>query len=78
MTDLKMLNDLVYGSGYKIQFIAERCGLTYQGFLNKLKGESEFKTTEAGKLRDILMLDDATFQAVFFSRTVGIADTSEV
>lgn len=71
MVDLKQLNELIYNSGYKIQFIAQNCGLTYQGLINKLKGESEFKTTEAGKLKDLLRMDNATFQRVFFATDVG-------
>lgn len=71
MTDLKTLNELVYNSGYKMQFIAQKCGLSYQGFLNKLKGESEFKTAEAGILKDLLRMSDATFQRVFFAGDVG-------
>ena len=71
MTDLKKLNELVYNSGYKLQYIAQKCGLTYQGFLNKLKGESEFKTAEAGILKDLLRMNDVTFKQIFFAGKVG-------
>ena len=71
MVDLKELNELVYNSGYKLQYIAQKCGLTYQGFLNKLKGESEFKTTGAGALKDLLGMSNTTFQKVFFATHVG-------
>ena len=66
MTDLKKLNELVYNSGYKLLYIAQKCGLTYQGFMNKLKGESEFKTAEAGILKDLLQMNDVTFKQIFF------------
>lgn len=71
MTDLKKLNELVYNSGYKLTYIAQKCGLTYQGFLNKLKGESEFKTAEAGILKDLLQMNDVTFKQIFFAGMVG-------
>lgn len=35
MTDTKMLRQYIKKSGYKRTFIANRIGLTYQGYLNK-------------------------------------------
>ena len=43
MTDTIALREKIKESGYKLVFIANKIGLTYQGFLKKLNNDSEFK-----------------------------------
>jgi hypothetical protein len=71
----KLLREKMAESGYKMQFIAEKCGLTYQGLLNKINNVRAFKTTEAGILKDLLKLSDDEFNAIFFADNVGCETT---
>lgn len=66
MTNTTLLEERIDRSGYKRKFIAEQCGLTYQGFLPKLKGEREFTQTEITALVYLLKLSDADRIAIFF------------
>ena len=70
MTNTALLAEKIRMSGYKLQFIAERCGGTYQGLLPKLKGEREFRQTEIVALRELLKLTDAECNAIFFAEEV--------
>lgn len=67
MVNTNALRAKIDESGYKMKFIALRCGLSYQGFLNKLNNESEFKLSECGALKDLLRLSDTEFNAIFFN-----------
>ena len=66
MKGLELLRKKIDESGYKLSFIAEKCGLTYQGFKKKLDGNTEFKVSEVGILRDLLHLTEEEVQAIFF------------
>lgn len=70
MKGLELLRRKIDESGYKLSFIAEKCGLTYQGFKKKLDGYTEFKVSEVGILRDLLHLTDEEVQAIFFINNV--------
>lgn len=58
MTDIKRLSAIIKESGYKRTFLAKKLGLSYQGFLNKLEGISEFKSSEIRMLCDLLSIDN--------------------
>lgn len=75
MVNEQLLREKISESGYKMQFIAEKCGLTYQGLLNKLTGVRPFKTTEAGALKDLLKLSNDEFNHIFFADYVGVEST---
>lgn len=75
MSDMALLRSYIDKSGYKINFVAGQCGLTYQGLLNKLNGESSFKTQEAGRLKDMLNIPDGDFNTIFFSQPVAAKPT---
>lgn len=75
MTNITLLTERIKQSGYKLQFIAEQCGLTYQGLLPKLKGERDFKQTEITALTDLLKLSDADCIAIFFADGVDSQST---
>lgn len=70
MTNVTLLAEKIRLSGYRLQYIAEQCGVTYQGLLPKLKGEREFRQTEITALRDLLKLSDADCNAIFFADNV--------
>lgn len=66
MTDTNMLREAINMSGYKITFIAEKCGITYQAFLNRLKGEVEFRVNEVRVLKSLLNLSDEDTAKIFY------------
>lgn len=66
MTNSELLKQRMEESGYKITFIAEKCGLTYQGFLNKVKNKAEFKASEIQSLCDLLGIDKDEKEVIFF------------
>ena len=66
MTDAERLRQRIDASGYKKRFIAEKLGLSYQGFLNKLWGASDFRVSEIRALCDLLSLTAQERDAIFF------------
>ena len=70
MKGMELLRKKIDQAGFKLTWVAERLGLTYQGFSKKLKGETEFKASEVAILKDILKLTDAEVQAIFFESDV--------
>ena len=77
MVNTEALRRKIDESGYKMTFIAEKCGITYQGLLNKINNVREFKVSESGALKDLLKLDDSTFNAIFFNYDVDGQSTTE-
>lgn len=67
MTNSVLLRKKIDESGYKLTFVAAKCGLTYPGFLKKLNNETEFKMSEACVLRDLLNMGADEFEAIFFA-----------
>ena len=70
MKGMELLRKKIDQSGFKLTYVAERCGLTYQGFKKKLDGDTEFKASEIAVLKDMLNLTDAEVQAIFFGDDV--------
>ncbi len=75
MTNTELLRKKIDDSGYKLVFLAEKCGLTYNGLLKKLKGETEFKAPEMAVLKDQLNLDADDMEAIFFAGDVDKTST---
>ena len=70
MTNTKLLRNAIDDSGYKMKYIAEKIGLTYQGFLNKLKGSSQFGNEEILELCDLLNINESQMTEIFFTKKV--------
>ena len=70
MTDTELLREAIDRSGYKKTYIAKRIGLTYQGFLNKERGESEFRQSEIEGLGELLCLSLEEKERIFFAKKV--------
>jgi hypothetical protein len=64
------LTKIIDDSGYKRVFIAEQLGLTYQGFLNKINDISKFRANEIAKLCELLKIEDAERNVIFFNQIV--------
>ena len=71
MTNTKLLREKIEQSGYKLRFIAEKIGITYQGLLNKINNRSEFRANEIQALYDLLGLTEEERVAIFFASQVG-------
>ena len=67
MTDTMLLREKIDQSGYRLRFIANKMGLTYQCFLNKINNKSEFKASEIQALHDLLDLTEDERIAIFFA-----------
>ena len=67
MTGMKLLRKKIDESGYRMRFIADKLGISYQGFLNKLQGNSEFKASEIQILSDLLHLTSEERTKIFFT-----------
>lgn len=78
MTDSAMLRKLIEKSGYKLRYIAERIGITYQGFLKKLNNETEFKASEIQILYELLGMTEVEREAIFFAGIVDKISTNRV
>lgn len=70
MTNTKLLREKIDESGYKLRYIAKRIGITYQGFLNKINNEREFKPTEIQTLCELLDIDIHGKEEIFFAKDV--------
>lgn len=71
MTDIVELEKRIDESGYRIDFICKRLGITYQGFQNKAKGRTEFKQSEIATLSEILNLSLDEINTIFFTSKCG-------
>ncbi len=67
MTNTTLLRRKIDESGYKLIFLAEKCGLTYQGFMKKVNNETEFKASEIQTLKELLNLTTEEVNAIFFA-----------
>jgi hypothetical protein len=70
MTDTELLRAIIKKSGYKRMFIAKSLGLSYQGYLNKEEGRSEFRQSEIAALSEILDLSPTEREQIFFNQNI--------
>ncbi|WP_417027260.1 helix-turn-helix domain-containing protein [Baileyella intestinalis] len=70
MTDTEALRAAIDKSGFKRTYIAKVAGLSYQGYLNKEGGKSEFKQSEIDAICHVLGLSLQEKQAIFFAQEV--------
>lgn len=68
MTDTERLQKAIEKSGLKISGILERMGIkSYQTLQAKIENRQEFKASEIAKLCEILNLDAAQMNEIFFA-----------
>jgi len=67
MTDCARLQELVKSSGIKKSFIAEKMGISYQGYVKKESGKSQFLANEIAVLKDVLRLSNKEVAEIFLS-----------
>lgn len=66
MTNTNLLRSKIDESGYKLTYLAEKCNLTYFGFMKKVNNETEFKASEIKTLKELLNLTNEEANKIFF------------
>ena len=70
MLNTQLLDDRIKSSGFKVNFIVEKLGLSRNGFDKKRKGKTPFRVAEIYVLRDLLNLSNEEEQEIFFADKV--------
>lgn len=70
MHGMELLQKHIDDSGFKMQFVAKKCGITYQALKKKLDCEHEFKASEIAALKALLHLSDKDLHKIFFAQNV--------
>ena len=70
LTNTDLLKRKIDESGYKMQFIAEYIGVSYQALYNKIGNKTEFLASEIMKLSELLKLTDEERNEIFFAENV--------
>lgn len=65
MLDVERYADIVNRSGLKKVFIAEKLGISYQGYLNKEQGKNDFTTSQVKILKDLFNLTKTEVAEIF-------------
>ena len=65
MLDTERLGTRIRESGLKKVFIAEKLGLSYQGYLKKESGKSDFTSSEIALLKDMLKMSNKEVADIF-------------
>ena len=69
MTNTERLRKIISNSGLKYSYIAEKIGLTYQGFKNKIENKNLFNVEEVDKLCKLLNITDVyQKEELFFAK----------
>ena len=63
----EILRARIKESGLKLDHIEKQLGLSDNGFRNKLYGRTDFTTSEAAKLAEVLRLTSDDLEQIFFS-----------
>lgn len=66
MTNTTLLKAKIDASGYKMKYVADRIGLTYQGFLNKIRNKTDFTAPEIKGLCELLHIETEEMEQIFF------------
>ena len=75
MTDTEKLNDAISESGIKITAIANKLGISREGFYKNLNNETEFKASEISAMQKILGLTNRKRDEIFFAQKVELKST---
>ena len=68
MTDKQALFKVIERKGFFKKHIASVLNISYQSFLNKVNGRSEFTASEIEKIKNVLGLTDIERNAIFFAK----------
>ena len=68
MHNVKMLEEFIEASGKKNSYLADKLGLTYQGYIYKVRGRSEFLYSEVEILAKELGMNVREKKKVFLNK----------
>ncbi len=77
MTDTEKLKQKIQESGLIKGFIADKCGMSYASFLNKLNNKTDFTAPEISALKNLLHLELQEVEDIFFAHKVDNTSTKE-
>lgn len=77
MTSVHLLKQRIRDSGYKKSYIAERMGITIQSLNNKLEGRTAFTLPEVQKICQLLHIEVAEREKIFFAHNVSDTEYME-
>jgi hypothetical protein len=77
VTNEKLFRETVDKCGMKLQYLAEKMGISYQSLLNKLHGKTEFTVYEVSVFQQITGCSDEIRDAIFYGKNVACEDTVE-
>ena len=69
--DVDRLKDVISNTGISIVAIANKMGITREGFYKRMNGETEFKASEIISLSRILRLSKIDRDKIFLSTKVN-------
>lgn len=72
MTNTSKLREALKSRGISFAFIAEKIGMTRQGFVKKLSDGSDFKAYQMYIIKDLLRLTDEEARDIFYTQDVDI------
>ena len=72
MTNTALLRQTIHDCGYRFDFIASRLGLSRQGLMLKIEGDTEFKASEIAALTQLLGLSSEQRDRIFFNQSVNV------
>jgi len=75
--DEVLLKQKIKDSGLKINFVAEKVGISYQSFWQKMEGKTKFALEEVQKLCNVLNLSTEDRDQIFFAQNVDDTSTSD-
>lgn len=61
----ELLKDCIKKSGFKINFLADQIGVTYEGFRKKCNGDAPFRKLEVDTLASLLGMSDEVREQIF-------------
>lgn len=67
LTDSEKLKAKIRDSGYRIRFLAEQLGISYQALYNKVDNKTQFLASEIMRFSDLLNLTPEERDDIFFT-----------
>lgn len=72
MVDTQRLKEAIKNKGLKLSYVSSQLGLSSYGLARKINNKSDFRVSEALKMTELLSLDAAERDAIFFSQYVEL------
>lgn len=70
MTNTDALKKRISDSGYKLEFLSDKLGISRASFYMKINNTTSFKVNEMYQLCDLLGIDENEAKEIFFAEVV--------